>query len=100
MSVVYAKTSPYYSTPTWGQFLDMWTGITIPSSVNDAVYQIDLAYNHRPDLLAYDLYRDTNFWWVFAVRNPDIIKDPIYDFSTGTIIYVPNMNSVQTAIGL
>jgi hypothetical protein len=100
MSVAYQKTSPYYSTPTVGFYLDVWAGITIPPDITDALYQIDSAYNLRPDLLAWDMYKDTNLWWVFAVRNPDTILDPLIDFATGTVIYVPTITTVQRALGI
>ena len=101
MTAVYSTTSPYYGTPVWGsQFLDLWNGVTIPADVSDALYQIDPPYNNRPDLLAYDLYQDTNLWWVFAVRNPDVIKDPLFDFVAPTVIYIPTYSTVKTALGL
>lgn len=100
MSASYARTSPYYGTPTWGKFLDTWTGRTIAADVTDAVYQIDNIYNLRPDLLANDLYQDSTLWWVFAVRNPDVIKDPTFDFTTGKIIYIPTKSVVQANLGV
>jgi hypothetical protein len=96
----YSKSSPYYGTPKWGQFLDIWSGKTIPADVTDAHYQIDSAYNLRPDMLAYDLYQDSNLWWVFAVRNPDVLIDPLLNFKTGTIIYVPSKSTLKTALGV
>lgn len=95
----YASTSPYYNNATWGQFLDVWKGITIASDVTDALYQIDPPYNLRPDLLAYDLYQDSNLWWVFAVRNPDVLQDPVFSFVAPTVIYVPTRTVVLAAIG-
>jgi hypothetical protein len=100
MSATYSKTSPYNGTNTWGPFLDVWAGKTIPSAVDDAVYQIDSPYNLRPDLLAYDLYKDSGLWWVFAVRNPDTLIDPLMSFRTGVIIYVPSLSTVKTALDL
>ena len=97
---VYAKNSPYYATPQWGQFLDVWTPRHIPSDATDALFEITSTYTHRPDLLAYDLYADTGFWWVFAVRNPDVITDPIFDFVPGNMIYVPTRNTIKTALGV
>jgi hypothetical protein len=85
---------------TWGPFLDVWAGKTIPAEVTDAVYQIDPAYDLRPDLLAYDMYKNSDLWWVFAVRNPDTLVDPLLSFVTGTIIYVPTIATVHKAIGL
>lgn len=100
MSSSYAVTSPYYGTPTWGPFLDVWKSITIPSDVTDALYQIDPPYNLRPDLLAYDIYQDSNLWWVFAVRNPDVLVDPLLNFVAPTVIYVPSKSVISTALGL
>ena len=100
MATTYSPTSPYYGTQLWGQFLDVWSGKTIPAAETDAVYQIDSAYNLRPDLLAYDIYQDTSLWWVFSVRNPDILIDPLLNFRTGVIIYVPAVNTVRTALGI
>jgi hypothetical protein len=96
----YSTVSPYNKTPKWGQFLDLWSGVTIPADVSDALYQIDPPYNLRPDLLAYDLYKDSGLWWVFAVRNPDVIQDPIFDFVAPNIIYVPNKLVINKALGL
>jgi hypothetical protein len=100
MSAIYSTTSPYFGTSNWGPFLDVWAGKTIPADVTDVVYQIDPPYNNRPDLLAQDIYQDVNLWWVFAIRNPDIIKDPIFDFVAPTIIYVPSRSVVIKALGL
>lgn len=99
-TTTYSTTSPYYGTQFWGQFLDVWAGKTIASAVTDAIYQIDAPYNQRPDLLAYDMYKDNNLWWVFAVRNPDILIDPLMDFKTGVIIFVPALATVKTALKL
>jgi hypothetical protein len=100
MSATYSTTSPYYGTGTWGQFLDVWPGKTITAADDDAIYQIDAPYNLRPDLLAYDMYQNTGLWWVFAVRNPDVLKDPMMSFTTGTIIYVPTLSTLKLALGL
>jgi hypothetical protein len=99
MAGEYSKTSAYYGTPEWGKFLDTWIGKTIAPAMSDALYQIDHIYNLRPDLLAYDLYQDTNLWWVFAVRNPDVLVDPLLGFTTGKIIYVPTRETVRSAVG-
>ena len=100
MSSSYSKTSPYANTPLWGEFLDVWSGVTIAPDVTDALYQIDSAYNLRPDLLAHDMYQDSNLWWVFAVRNPDTLIDPLFNFKTGVIIYVPTKATVNSAMGM
>lgn len=99
-AIVYSKASPYYNTDTYGIFLDVTKFRDIPYDASDIVYEIDTVYHYRPDLLAYDLYGNTELWWVFAMRNPNTIKDPIFDFSIGTIIYVPKKGTVITALGL
>jgi hypothetical protein len=101
-TATYASTSPYFNTQTWGQFLDVWgyNTLTIPPDVTDALYQIDPPYNRRPDLLAYDMYQDTNLWWIFAVRNPDILIDPVFSFVAPNVIYVPTRAIVKSALGV
>ena len=96
----YSSTSPYNGTGTWGPFLDVWAGKTIPPATTDARYEIDPPFNLRPDLLAHKLYGDSNLWWVFAVRNPDVLKDPIFNFIAPNIIYVPTSTTVKNALGL
>ena len=80
-------------------FLDLLKPRTIPAAGNDVLYTITPPYTHRPDLLAYDLYGTKNFWWVFAQRNPDVIKDPIYDFIPGVQIYLPQGKYLRETLG-
>jgi hypothetical protein len=96
----YAKTSPYFSTANNGAYLDIITFRDIPSQVDDIPFTVLQQYTHRPDLLAYDLYNDANLWWVFAVRNKNVIKDPIYDMVAGTLIYLPKLSTINSALGL
>jgi hypothetical protein len=100
MSSSYKPTSPYYSTPTNGVYLDIINFRNIPNVLDDVEYTILPQYENRPDLLAYDLYGDVNLWWVFAVRNKDIIKDPVYDMVSGTKIKLPQMNTLKTSLGI
>ena len=53
----------------------------------------------RPDLLANRLYETSELWWVFAIRNPDILTDPIRDFKTGVTIALPSAESVMRSTG-
>jgi len=76
-------------------YLDILKPRSVPVAGNDVLYEITPSYTRRPDLLAYDLYGKKELWWVFAQRNPDIIKDPIYDFVAGTKIYLPQGNNLK-----
>jgi hypothetical protein len=97
----YPATSPYKSTKTVNDtFLDMMVDRPIYGKVDDTYWMINATYNHRPDLLAHDLYGDSRLWWVFAQRNPDTLKDPLFDFALGTYIYLPTKEYVFGALGL
>jgi hypothetical protein len=51
-------------------------------------------------MLAYDLYGDAGLWWVFAVRNPNVITDPVFGFTAGTTIYIPLKETLVADLGL
>ena len=96
----YISASPYFTTDVYGEFLDTLTYRVIPKEVDDIVYTIKPQHALRPDLLAYDLYGDANLWWVFAVRNPNTIEDPIFDFQAGRTIYLPKSTTLKKVLGL
>lgn len=100
MAAEYSRYSPYYETKTFGRFLDVLEYRSIPRSVSDIPYRINSVYQYRPDLLANDLYGSSNLWWVFAARNPNVIRDPIFDFYTGQTIMVPDREVVKSTLGL
>lgn len=96
--VVYLNSSPYATTPQVADvinYLGYWNGTFIAPKSTDILFTLDSKYNKRPDLLSYDYYKTSQLWWIFMLRNPDIIKDPIYDFLTGTTIYIPNQDSIK-----
>jgi hypothetical protein len=99
MAVTYGKYSPYVSTSMFGNYLDIASIPNIPPQVDDITLTINNNYENRPDLLAFDLYGDANLWWVFAIRNPNIIKDPVFDMKPGTIIYIPKQTTIVQALG-
>jgi hypothetical protein len=99
--VSYKQTSPYYGTPLFenGKFLDLLNYRNIPRQADDMYSPIPVVYNLRPDLMANDLYGDSHLWWVFAVRNPNTLLDPLWDFVAGTYIYLPKKSTLQVALG-
>ena len=96
---MYNKQSPYINTSMVNGYLDIINFIDITGETNDIQFTITSLYMHRPDLLAYDIYGDSNLWWVFAVRNKDVLKDPVYDFVPGQVIYLPQQDSIRKALG-
>ena len=100
MSATYKHSSPYYSTIDTGAYLDVIQFRNIPLLTDDQDFEVQAQYEHRPDLLAYDLYSDSNLWWVFAVRNKDIIKDPVYDMVPGLVIKLPQLATLKSVLGI
>jgi hypothetical protein len=45
------------------------------------------------------LYGDANLWWVFALRNPNTIKDSIFDMRVGNKIYLPKKSTLDSLLG-
>jgi hypothetical protein len=97
---IYNKTSPYYKTSTENGYLDIMEFRDIPAERDDVSFTVTKNYEYRPDLLAYDLYGDVNLWWVFSMRNKNLIKDPIYDLESGLQIYLPKLTTIKSALGI
>jgi hypothetical protein len=97
---VYNKLSPYYTTDQSNGYLDVITNRTIPAETDDILFTVTKTYENRPDLLSFDLYGDVALWWVFAVRNPSIIKDPVFDLVPGIKIYLPKLSSMKRTLGI
>jgi hypothetical protein len=83
-------TSQYLSTPIKNWYLDLWVPRIVPKSDYDKIIIIPPEFNQRPDLLSQYEYGTPKLWWVFCLRNPDLMQDPINDFVSGLEIYVPN----------
>ena len=99
MAAVYDATSPYYLTQYSQYFLDVMVNRPIPQNSDDLVFTINLTYQYRPDLLAYDLYGSGSLWWVFYQRNPNTLTKPPLDFAVGTRIYLPKESTLKSVLG-
>lgn len=98
---MYPASSPYYNTDIVNnQYLDIMSNRPIPMDPSDIYWEITPVYEYRPDLLAYDLYNNSTLWWVFAMRNPNMLKDPYFDFVSGINIYLPKASSINQVLGL
>lgn len=98
--VTYSQSSPYRQTGIHKNALDILVKRPITKQPDDTPFVINSIYAYRPDKLAFDLYGDAGLWWVFAVRNPNVIEDPIFDFEPGTVIYLPKRTTLDKDLGL
>ena len=95
----YDATSTYFETPYSQFFLDSMVNRPIPKESDDLTFTINTTYQYRPDLLAFDLYGLAGLWWVFYQRNPNTLQAPPMDFKAGTLIYLPKITTLKSALG-
>jgi hypothetical protein len=99
MTANYQNTSPYFTTGYLdGKFLDILNYRSFPIQADDIYKQIGATYQYRPDLLSFDLYQTSGYWWVFIVRNKNLIYDPIWDFTADKMIYIPKLNTILASL--
>jgi len=99
MALEYGRYSPYSKTELFGTYLDVANLPVVPATEEDVTLTINKTYQYRPDLLAADLYGTADLWWVFAARNPNAIKDPVFDMTIGKIIFLPRKDTLQNLLG-
>ncbi len=95
----YRATSSYFETTATKANLNFLVNRSIPKRSDDQRFQINATYNLRPDLLAFDLYEDSDLWWVFAQRNPNTLPDPLFSFVEGTTILLPKLSILRETLG-
>lgn len=96
----YSKSSPWANTQQNNLYLELLDIRPVPAEIDDVRYVIENQYRHRPDLLAFDLYGNPKLWWVFVQRNMAVLKDPIYDFTPGTAIFLPKQSNLTKFLGV
>lgn len=96
----------YGSTSPWGktqirrnEYLDILTIRTVPKMDDDVLYEVQPQFTHRPDLLAFSVYGTSKLWWVFAQRNMDVLKDPVFDLEAGVKIFLPQESKLKQFLG-
>ena len=97
MVVTYKTSSPYVNTPQINFLvvhLDFYENRPVPADDSDELIALSPKHQLRPDLLSAELYGTPDLWWIFIVRNPNLIVDPIYDFKSGLEIFVPTKSRV------
>jgi hypothetical protein len=45
-------------------------------------------FQYRPDLLSYELYGNSSYWWLIALLNRNQLQDPIRDLKAGMVLTV------------
>jgi len=95
MATKYSGDSFYAITPISNRFLGIWQPINVPSNLIDQVYIIPTKYELRPDLAANQFYGNPKLWYIFGLRNKDLLVDPIYDFKAGLEIFIPSRDNIQ-----
>jgi hypothetical protein len=96
---IYNSLTPYFTTGYSQFFLDVMVNRPIPKDTDDQLFLINQTYQYRPDLLAFDLYDQSQLWWVFYQRNPNTLTAPPWDFEAGREIYLPKITTLQTVLG-
>lgn len=100
MAVNYLNTSPWFNTRFKSNYLDSLVIRPVAAEPDDILYAVEPQFNYRPDLLSTYLYDTPKLWWVFAQRNLDVIRDPIFDFRTGTEIFIPKQPTLFRILGI
>ena len=92
--IKYKRNSNLRNTPFLNNNLDLYEPALTPDFDQTFEIVIEQRHDKRPDLLAYELYGDSKFWWVFLLYNRNDMLDPINDFTTGLRIFVPNRDFI------
>ena len=100
MAAAYSAASAYFNTGFVQFYLDNMVNRPIPKLPDDLQLKINTTYQYRPDLLAYDLYDNSELWWVFYQRNPNTLTAPPFDFKANTVIYLPKITTLQNVLGI
>ena len=98
--VIYRADSPYGQTKQYSFYLDVLTPRRIPPKRDDVLHTLTQVHQYRPDLLAFDLYKNSNLWWAFSSRNPNAFEDPIWDFRQGKRFFIPKLEVIESALGI
>jgi hypothetical protein len=92
--MAYKKKSHLNRTSITNGYTDLYNPPFTPDFTKTNTFTITQRFVRRPDLLAYELYEEAAYWWVFALYNRNQILDPINDFKLGTTILVPTRNFI------
>ena len=69
------------------------------SMANGDIVIVPPECENRIDLFSYQQYGSSRLWWVIALANADIIRDPTWDFKAGIIVFVPRDANLTSNLG-
>jgi hypothetical protein len=96
----YAASSPYATTSQTNWYIGYYAPRAIPPAADDKPFTVLPKHDTKPTVLSNDLYGTPALWWVFAVRNRNLIKDPVWDLKEGLEIIVPSLATLKKALGI
>jgi hypothetical protein len=99
-TINYPKSNRFYLTPQASWFMGIYADRGLINDGSDVPKTLVSRYHHRPDLLSFDLYGVVSYKWTFMILNPDLIKDPIYDFVTGLTILTATLDRLHSSVGV
>ena len=92
--MTYKHTSHLSKTPVINGYTQLYNPALTLDYSRTTLFTLTQKYNRRPDILAYELYDEAAYWWVFAVYNKNTIVNPINDFKTGLQIMIPDRSFI------
>ena len=94
---VYGEKSFYKRTEINDRFLEFYNHTKMEPQGDDGYVEITHRWTNRPDLMALDLYGDSDFWYVIPMRNG--FEDPYYDMTFNRTVVVPPKSYVELLFG-
>jgi len=91
----------YSNTPVTDFYLDVAkfpTATELLRNKTPEYFTVTPRHQHRPDLLSFDLYGNSNYWWVIALLNRNQLQDPVRDLQAGMVIRVLSSNDISGVI--
>ena len=91
----------YHNTPIKDFYLDLAvlpTAKELASGQDLQQHIVTPRQQYRPDLLSYDLYGNSSYWWTIVILNQDQLRDPIRDLRAGVPLRVIAPNSIAGVV--
>ena len=94
--MIFSKYTVFKNTSANSFYRDYYEDINIKFDSTDYYVVINEEHHLKPGKMAEVLYGTSDLFWIFSYFNRDIINDPLFDFTSGKIIRVPEKNRLLT----